>query len=289
MKPPPFDYHDPQTLGDALALAASLENAKLLAGGQSLVPMLNMRFAQPDHIIDLNRVPELTGIRHTERGLEIGAMTRQYEIEFSPLVAARCPLMSEAIKLVGHRQTRNRGTIGGSLCHLDPAAELVCVAAAMDAIVEVANRERAREIGFADFALGYMTTALEPDEIATKIVTPLWPSTSGYAFMEFSRRHGDFAVASAAVLLDLDEKGRVARAAVALGGVDVAPIRMREIERELVGSPLTEAKIGELSDACRALDVLEDAFFSASYRQTLAAVMCKRALTTALRRSQAVH
>src|SRR5205823_6260799 len=129
MKPPPFSYHDPRTVADAVSLLGRLDDAKLLAGGQSLMPMLNMRFVQPDHVIDLNRVEGLSFIRENGGALEVGAMTRQRELEFSDLVRARCPLMHEAIRLVGHRQTRNRGTLGGSLCHLDPAAELVTLAA----------------------------------------------------------------------------------------------------------------------------------------------------------------
>ncbi|MFZ3224987.1 MAG: FAD binding domain-containing protein, partial [Xanthobacteraceae bacterium] len=139
MKPPAFSYHDPRSVADAVALLASLDNAKLLAGGQSLMPMLNMRYVLPDHVIDLNRVGGLSYIREQDGALEIGAMTRQRDIEFSDLVRKRCPLMHEAIAQVGHRQTRNRGTLGGSLCHLDPAAELVAVAAALDAKVTVAG------------------------------------------------------------------------------------------------------------------------------------------------------
>ena len=137
-----FSYHDPRTVGDAVGLLGRLDNAKLLAGGQSLMPMLNMRFVLPDHVIDLNRVEGLSFIREADGALEIGAMTRQRDLEFSDVVRARCPLMHEAIRLVGHRQTRNRGTLGGSLCHLDPSAELVSVAAALDATVTVAGPQR---------------------------------------------------------------------------------------------------------------------------------------------------
>ena len=165
MKPPAFSYHDPRSVADAVALLASLDNAKLLAGGQSLMPMLNMRYVLPDHVIDLNRVDGLSYIRETDGALEIGAMTRQRDIEFSDLVRRRCPLMHEAIAQVGHRQTRNRGTLGGSLCHLDPAAELVAVAAALDAKVTIAGKAGTRAIDFAAFPVAYMTPALEPDEL----------------------------------------------------------------------------------------------------------------------------
>ena len=194
MKPPPFSYHDPRTVGDAVALLGRLDNAKLLAGGQSMMPMLNMRFVQPDHIIDLNKVDGLSYIREANGALEIGAMTRQRDIEFSDLVRARCPLMHEAIQHVGHRQTRNRGTIGGSLCHLDPSAELVTVAAAMDATVTVQGPNGTRQIEFAAFPVAFMTPAIELNELVTAVSFPAWPDGHGYGFVEFSRRHGDFAI-----------------------------------------------------------------------------------------------
>src|SRR5436305_12379637 len=200
MKPPPFSYHDPRTVGDVVGLLGRLDNAKLLAGGQSLMPMLNMRFVLPDHVIDLNRVEGLSFIRDNDGALEIGAMTRQRELEFSDLVARRCPLMHEAIRLVGHRQTRNRGTLGGSLCHLDPSAELVSVAAALDAMVVVSGPNGQREIDFASFPVAYMTPAIEPNELLTAARFPHWPERHGYAFVEFARRQGDFALVSAAAV-----------------------------------------------------------------------------------------
>src|SRR6201987_22901 len=167
MKPPPFSYHDPKTVAEVVGLLATLENAKLLAGGQSLMPMLNFRYVQPDHIIDLNRVEGLSYIRETPDGMEVGAMTRQRDLEFSGLVATRFPLMHEAIQSIGHRQTRNRGTIGASLCHLDPAAELVSCAMTFNAVVVVAGPTAERESAFKDFPVGYLTPALEPDEVLT--------------------------------------------------------------------------------------------------------------------------
>ena len=194
MKPPPFSYYDPRTVTEAVALLSRLDNAKLLAGGQSLMPMLNMRFVQPDHVIDLNRVEGLSHIQLGGETLAVGAMTRQCDLEFHDGVRARCPLLHEALLQVGHRQTRNRGTLGGSLCHLDPAAELVTVAAALDAIVEVAGPRGAREIAFAEFPVAFMTPAIELDEIVTAVRFPLWAEGHGSAFVEFARRHGDFAI-----------------------------------------------------------------------------------------------
>src|SRR5271155_4316954 len=198
MKPPPFSYHDPRTAADVVGLLCSLDNAKLLAGGQSLMPMLNMRFVLPDHVIDLNRVDGLSFIRERDGALEIGAMTRQRDIEFDELVRDRCPLMHEAIAQVGHRQTRNRGTLGGSLCHLDPAAELVAVAAALDARLTVMGKNGERSMDFSAFPVAYMTPALEPDELLTGAAFPSWSEQHGFAFVEFSRRHGDFAIVAAA-------------------------------------------------------------------------------------------
>jgi aerobic carbon-monoxide dehydrogenase medium subunit len=280
MKPPPFSYHDPRTVGEALGLLGSLDNAKLLAGGQSLMPMLNMRYVLPDHIIDLNRVEGLSHIGERDGALEIGAMTRQREIEFSDLVRERCPLMHEAIRQVGHRQTRNRGTVGGSLCHLDPAAELVSLAAALDAKVTVAGKSGNRSIDFSAFPVAYMTPAIEPDELLTGVTFPTWPTGHGYAFVEFSRRHGDFAIVSAAVLIE-EKNGKVTRASVTLGGMGPAPVRASEVERALIGETIEEKRLREICESLRKLDAIEDIHAPSSYRQQLATVLPRRALLKA--------
>src|ERR1700692_2497071 len=194
MKPPLFSYKNPGATADVFGLPASLDNAKLLAGGQSLMPMLNMRYVLPDHVIDLNLVEGLSHIRERDGALDIGAMTRQRDIEFSDLVRERCPLMHEAVRQIGHRQTRNRGTLGGSLCHIDPSAELVSVAAALDAKISVTGKYGARSIDFAAFPVGYMTSSIALDELVTGATFPCWPVGHGYAFVEFTRRHGDFAI-----------------------------------------------------------------------------------------------
>jgi aerobic carbon-monoxide dehydrogenase medium subunit len=280
MKPPPFSYHDPRTVPEALGLLGSLDNAKLLAGGQSLMPMLNMRYVLPDHIIDLNRVEGLSHIRERDGALEIGAMTRQREIEFSELVRERCPLMHEAIRQVGHRQTRNRGTLGGSLCHLDPAAELVSLAAALDAKVTVAGKTGTRSIDFSAFPVAYMTPAIEPDELLTGATFPCWPAGHGYAFVEFSRRHGDFAIVSAAVLIE-ENNGKVTRASVTLGGMGPAPVRASEVERALIGETIEEKRLRDICETLRTLDAIEDIHAPSSYRQQLATVLPRRALIKA--------
>jgi carbon-monoxide dehydrogenase medium subunit len=284
MKPPPFRYYDPRTVADAIGLLGRLENAKVLAGGQSLMPMLNMRYVLPDHVIDLNRVEGLSYIREAGGAIEIGAMTRQRELEFSDLIRTRLPLMQEAILQIGHRQTRNRGTIGGSLCHLDPAAELVTLGAAFDAAVVVTGPTGTREVAFADFPLGYMTPAVEPNEILTAVRFTPWPAGHGYAFVEFSRRHGDFAITSAAVMLEADGAGKITRASVTIGGAAVTPVRAREVEQALTGQVPTPDLLRQACESCRAIEAIEDIHAPASYRQHLAAVLSRRALEKAVTR-----
>jgi carbon-monoxide dehydrogenase medium subunit len=280
MKPPPFQYYDPKTVPEAVELLGRLENAKLLAGGQSLMPMLNMRFVLPDHVIDLNRVDGLAYIKEASGALEIGAMTRQRDIEFSDLVKQKCPLLHQAVMHIGHRQTRNRGTIGGSLCHLDPAAELVSVAMAHDATVTVAGPNGAREIAFADFPAGYLTPAIELNEIVTAVRIPLWPAGHKAAFVEFSRRHGDFAIVSAAALLTIDG-GKISRASVTIGGVAVAPVRAAEVEKAITGQPPSSELFRTACESCRSIEAMADIHATADYRQHLAAVLSRRALEKA--------
>jgi carbon-monoxide dehydrogenase medium subunit len=287
MKPPLFSYHDPRTTADVVGLLTSLDNAKLLAGGQSLMPMLAMRYVLPDHIVDLNRVDGLSYIRERNGALEIGAMTRQRDIEFSDLVRRLCPLLHEAIAQVGHRQTRNRGTLGGSLCHLDPAAELIAVAAALDAKVAVTGKGGARSVDFSAFPVAYMTPALELDELVTGVTLPCWPAGHGSAFVEFSRRHGDFAIVSAAALIDEDGNGKVTRASLTLGGMGPAPIRAGEVERALVGEKIEkiekieDKRLREICEPLRKLAAIDDIHAPAAYRQQLATVLARRALLKA--------
>lgn len=281
MKPPVFSYHDPDNIEEVIDFLGRLENNKLLAGGQSLMAMLNMRYLLPDHLIDLNRVAALDYLREAGGALQVGAMTRQSDLEFSALVRERCPLMSEALPHIGHRQTRNRGTLGGSLCQLDPSAELVTVAAALDATVMIAGARGAREVAFADFPLGYMTPAVEPDELLTGVHFPIWAAEHGYAFVEFARRHGDFAVVSAAALLEQDGAGRVTRAVLALGGVTAVPLRMTSIEQALIGNVVSDALLRDACEVCRSIDALADVHAPASYRRQLSVALSRRALDTA--------
>ncbi|HXW49400.1 MAG TPA: xanthine dehydrogenase family protein subunit M [Xanthobacteraceae bacterium] len=287
MKPPLFSYHDPRTTADVIALLGRLENAKLLAGGQSLMPMLNMRYVLPDHLIDLNRVEELRYIRDSDGAIEIGAMTLQRDIEFSEVVQRRCPLMHEAVAQIGHRQTRNRGTLGGSLCHLDPAAELVSVAAVLEAKVSIAGRNGARTLDFAAFPVAYMTPALEPDELLTGIAFPCWRPGHGFAFVEFSRRHGDFAIVSAAALIEEDKHGKLTRVSLVLGGMGPAPLRAHNVEQALIGEKPEEKRLREICQTLRSLEAIDDIHAPASYRRQLATVLSRRALLKAHERVMA--
>jgi carbon-monoxide dehydrogenase medium subunit len=285
VKAAPFEYHVPHELHRALELLAELDDARVLAGGQSLMPMLNLRVASPRHLIDLNRIAELSGIREEMDTLVFGAMTRQRDVEFSEGVARKLPLFAEAVRSIGHRQTRNRGTIGGSLCHLDPSAELPVVCMAMDAVLRVQSRRGPREMAMRDFPAGFMTPALEPDEILTAIAVRPWTGRVGTAFLEYARRHGDFAVVSVAVLIELDGRARVSRAAVTLGGVAQGPLRVHEAERALIGAPLDDASIKAAARACGEVDAMSDAFFPAWYRQQVAHSLSQRALHLALKRA----
>lgn len=286
MKPPPFRYHDPASLDEALDLVATLDNARLLAGGQSLMPMLALRLAFPDHVVDLNRIEALAHVSGSGRGITIGAMTRQREVERSDLVGRACPLMREALAQVGHRQTRNRGTIGGSLCHLDPSAELPVVAAALDATIHTSRRGGSRSLPMAEFPAFYMTPAIEPDEIVTAVAFEPWPAGHGYAFVEFARRPGDFAIVGVAVLLAAGGDGTIRRASIALGGVGEGPIRCREAEAALIGTAPGDDRFDEAARIGGEVEAMEDVHASSAYRRHLARVLIRRALACAWKRTR---
>lgn len=285
MKPAPFVYHDPRTVAEACDLLATRENARVLAGGQSLMPMMNFRYVMPDHLIDLNRVGELSYLRTDGGRLRVGAMTRQSDLESSPEVGKRCPILREALAHVGHRQTRNRGTFGGSLCHLDPSAELVNVAALLGGKLRAASKRGTREIVFAEFAAGYMTTSLQPDELLAEITLPLPARGHGHAFVEFARRHGDFAIVACSALIGLDAKGGIADAAIALSGLSHAPARPAAIERALTGQKPGAAAFKAAAAEAGKLDATADAYVTAAYRQHLARVLTFRALEQAAARA----
>ena len=285
MKPAPFTYHDPRTVSEACGLVARLDNVRILAGGQTLMPMLNFRAVAPDHLVDLNRVGELSGIRFAVDELHLGAMTRQREIEDSADVGARCPVLHEALLHVGHRQTRNRGTIGGSLCHLDPSAELVNVTALLGGTLHAVSTRGSRDIPMRDFAAGYLTTSLAPDELLAGVTLPLPAPGHGHAFVEFARRRGDFAIVACSALVVLAADGAIARAALAVSGLAHAPARLTAAERALAGCRPDAGAFRAAADEAERLEATDDAYVSAAYRRHLARILTFRALERAVARA----
>lgn len=281
MKPPRFQLHRPQTLDSALELLATLEDGRPIAGGQSLMPMLNFRLAQPEHLVDLGGIADLAYIREEGGEIRIGAMTAQRSIEFSDTVHRHLPLVASAILSVGHRQTRNRGTIGGSLCHLDPSAELPLMAATFGATIVVAGAGGVRDLSMADFALDPLTPAIEPGEIVTEIRFSPWPAGHGWGFAEYARRRGDFAIVAAAAMLHLDGDGHIERAALTLGGVAPVPTRIGAAEAELLGERPSEALFARVSRHCAEIEPLEDPVASGWYRRKLAVSHARRVLQEA--------
>lgn len=289
MKPAAFDYAAPSTLEEALALLGRHgAAAKLIAGGQSFVPMANFRLIRPELVVDLNRIASLAGLREADGGLVVGAMTRHREIERSPLVRRLCPLLAEAAPNIGHAVIRNRGTIGGSLSHADPAAEWPVVAVALGATMLLRSAKGERTVAAKDFFVALMTTALAPEEILVEIRFPAAPARSGAAFLEVSRRHGDFALVSVGARLTLAADGAVADLRLALGGVGATPFDASAEARSLVGAKPAPQAFDDLGARIAArLEPNEDLHASAAYRKEVAAVLVRRALDAALARAQA--
>jgi CO/xanthine dehydrogenase FAD-binding subunit len=285
VKPPPFEYHDPRAVDDALTLLAEHgEDAKLLAGGQSLVPLLNFRLTYPGHLIDLGRVPSLSYIRRQDGVLRIGAMTRQATLERSPLVATHWPLLTEALGFVAHAQIRNRGTVGGSVAHADPAAELPVAFTGLEAMFHTQSRSGRRAIDCADFFVTHLTTALEPEEMVTEIEVPPVPERTGWAFTEYSRRHGDFALGGAAALVTMQD-GACRRARIALLAAADTPLRAEAAERALEGGPVTEESAAEAARLAVAdINPTGDIHGGTEYRRQLIEGMVRRAIARAVER-----
>jgi carbon-monoxide dehydrogenase medium subunit len=286
MKPPRFDYHAPRTVDEAVALLGRYGgDAKPLAGGQSLVPLLNFRLARPAALVDLNRVPALAGIREVNGHVAFGAMTRQRAIEFSPVVARRLPLLAEATRWVGHLPIRSRGTIGGSIAHADPSAEYPAVLAALDGVVVARGPKGERTLTAGELFESYLTTTLAPDELLTEVRLPTMPEGAGWAFEEFARRHGDFAIIGVAAAVWRDGAGWTARLATA--GAGPVPVRLRAaeaiVEQEGTGDETVAAA------AARAAELVQpdsDIHASADYRRNLTRVLTARALRTAIGRAR---
>jgi len=285
MKPAAFSYCAPRTVEESISLLVEHGyDAKLLAGGQSLVPLMNLRLARPAVLVDINRVDELAFVESGEDVVRVGAMTRHHTMATSPHIRAASPLLSHAAGHIGYRAIRHRGTMGGSLAHADPASELPCVAVTLGARVRVAGSTGERTIRADEFFLAQMTTTLDPDEIITSVALPRIRADEGWGFREFVRKVGDFAVVMAAAVLRVAD-GRVASARLGLGGVEGTPRRVTEAEQVLVGSGGGEATIEEAArTAAEAVDPTSDIHGSAGYRRRLAHAMARRALQDAVGR-----
>jgi carbon-monoxide dehydrogenase medium subunit len=287
MKPAPFEYFAPEKIDDVVELLSRHgEDGKILAGGQSLMPLMNLRLARPQVIIDINRVTALDYISQRADGeLAIGALTRQRSLEQSPIVQNRNPLLAATIPLIGHFQIRNRGTIGGSLVHADPAAELPAVSLALEAEFIVTSERGERRIPAEEFFLGTMATAIEPTELLTEIRFPHWRSGCGWAIEEVARRRGDFAIVGVVTLLQLNGTGLCEETRIALFGVGDRPVRIIRGEKILRGNRPERDIFAEVAKvAGEELDPVSDVHASGQYRQEAGAFLTRRALQTALGR-----
>lgn len=285
MKPARFDYYDPTTLAEALSLLAQFgDTAKPLAGGQSLVPMMNMRLARPAQLIDLNRLGELNYLKVEQGELRIGAMTRQRTLERSKIVADGWPLLQEATRYIGHVQIRNRGTIGGSLAHAYPSAELPVVMTALEATLVLRSEKRERRVRAEDFFVDVMTTTLQPGELLVEILVPQVPLRTGWSFQEVSRRHGDFALMGVASLLTLRSDGTIERARLVFCGA--TPHRASKVEQQFIGQRPEPALFRDAANLAAAdLEPDSDIHASAEYRKEVAKVLARRVLEQAATRA----
>lgn len=289
MKTPRFEYHAPETVEEALALLAEHgDEAKILAGGQSLVPMLAMRLARPAHLVDINGISSLGGLDDRGGTIAFGATVRERAAEQSDLVRDRLPLLAEALPYIGHVAIRNRGTIGGTMSHADASGEVPTVAVALDGEVVVRSSRGERTIPAGEFFQGHFTTAMADDECLVEVRLPVSPAGAGHAFTEVVKRHGDFALVGVAATVTLDGSGAIGESRIALMGVGDRPLRATAAEASLVGAkPSTEAFTAAANEAIAGLEPATDVHGSAAYRKHLAGVSVRRALTTAAERAGA--
>jgi carbon-monoxide dehydrogenase medium subunit len=281
-------YCDPDTVEDAVALKARYGHDSLvLAGGQSLVPMLNMRLANPDVVIDINGITDLQQITRSGDVLEIGAGVRQSRLETDPVVAAAVPLLGRAVPYIGHVENRHRGTVGGSLAHADAAAELPCTAVTLDAVVVVQGPAGRREIPAREFFEGFMTNACAPEELVVAVRFPVTAPAAGTAFVEVARREGDFALAAAGAVAELGADGRFARLAIGVAGIASTPVRATVVEEALTGQPSdAETIAGAATRIAEHVSASEDLHATAAYRRHLAVTVVKRAVVAAVADAQ---
>ena len=289
MKPPPFDYARADSVAEAVSLLAGRDgDAKLLAGGQSLVPMLNFRLVRPSLLVDVNRVPGLSGVVEGSGALRIGALARHRQLEVSEAVRRRFPVLRAAVRHVAHLAIRNRGTLGGSLAHADPAAELPMMALLLDAKIEVAGPAGPRRLEARAFFYSPLATALDDAEMLTRVELPFLPPATGWGFEEVARRAGDFALAAVAATLSLAAGGKVAEARLAVMGAHDTPLRIDGAEALLAGGPLCPEAVEAAAKAARdAVEPSGDLHASADLRRHLVGVLARRALESAGRRARA--
>jgi carbon-monoxide dehydrogenase medium subunit len=288
MKPAPFTYHRPGTLDEALALLSGLgPTAKPLAGGQSLGPMMNMRLARPEHVVDLNDLLELDFVRVDETTVEIGALTRHHRVATDPQIARALPMLAEAARGIGHHAIRQRGTIGGSLVHADPAAQYPLLAVTLDADVVIRSTRATRVVAAADFVQSIMTVDLAPDELVTAVRFPRLAPGEGWAFEFFSRRHGDFALVSIALTMLRGAAGTISSLRLGVGGVAAVPLRLSSVEidaQDLDPDAVTRFVLGQL--AAKAVAPEDEARIPAEYRRELVSTLTARAFDAAASRTE---
>lgn len=283
MKPCAFEYFSPQSVAEAIELLERYgDEAKILAGGQSLVPMMNFRLARPEILVDINGIKELEYIRTENDELVIGALTRERDIEKSPLVVERWPILSKAISYIGHGAIRNRGTIGGSLVHADPSAEIPTALCALNGKVKVLGPSGEKELAPEEFFLTYLTTSLEPSDLLVEVRIPALPQKAGWSFVELSRRSGDFAIVAVGILLFTEKAGVCTEARISMGGVAPTPVRAAEAEAMLAGQKISEKLITQAAQqAAEETDTESDYHASAEYRADMARVFVKKGLQEA--------
>jgi len=282
MKLPPLEYACPNSLSEAIALLASHDDAKAIAGGQSLMPMMAFRIATPTLLVDLRKLSELRGIKISAEGVRLGALVRWRDILDDERLATAHPLLRAAVTHVAHYQIRNRGTVGGSIAHADPAAEMPGIVVTCDAEIAVVGKSGQRKIAAGDFFVGALMTTLEPDEIITEIKLPAWPAHRRWGFQEFARRRGDFAMAAAALFYDQDTNGKASNAHVGIIGVGDLPLRLTEVEAAINGHAVDEATMARAAEVTSAtVNAQQDIHASAPYRRSLAGTMVERALQDA--------
>jgi len=287
MKPAKFDYYDPTSLEEALALLDTHQgDSKVLAGGQSLMPLLNMRLARPKIVVDINRIKELNYVRASDGGIAIGAIARQRALQTEKLIAERVPILQEAAYYIAHPQIRSRGTICGSIAHADPAAELPALALALDAEMTLASAKAVRAVGAQTFFQSFFTTALEANEILTEVRFPAAPKDSAWSVIEISRRHGDFAIVGIVAGLALEpDRQVIRRARLVYFGVGPTPVRVKAAEDALIGQAALEPAFEAAAQSAKqGIDPSNDIHASEEYRRAVAATLTKRALRAALQK-----